>query len=691
MELKGMTMGKAGAARYVVIGTLAAILLLATGAIFTNVLIQAAHDRQYLSLAGELRLLSQQLPTYAREATTGNTAAFTLLEDARRQFEQKLTQLQQGDDATGMPATSGAPRSKLDTVAATWTGTNEAAKAIGAASKTITELRKTADTFKSKTPEVIIKLDEAAGLMIEGGESSRQVFLASAQFLLPARMQANLSDMLSGSTGAATAANLIAEDAATFRRALDLLIKGDKDRGVTPVADKAILAQLETAAESFSALESGVELIQKSAPEFFQMREAADTVFENARTLLTSATDLSDAYAASAGGGALTYVGYVTGVATVLMLALLGYFLYRDAQRRQAERLAEAQAREEEAEQRARETAEANRKNNAAVLNLLGEIDALQDGDLTIEASVNEAFTGAIADAINSAVETLRKLVSSIRDASAQVTTSASSTEQGARELAEASERQQRQITEATEAINSMARAMERMSREAAKSAEVAQQSMATAHTGGETVRASIGGMNTIREQIQETAKRIKRLGESSQEIGEIVGLINDIADQTSILALNAAIQASSAGEAGRGFAVVADEVQRLAERAANATRQIENLVKSIQADTNDAVISMEQTTSEVVKGARLAEDAGAALTGIEQVSKELSDLISGIAAASGQHAGGAARISDTMGLIAQFTSRTAESTRQTAQSVGALAVTADKLKESVQGFKLPG
>jgi twitching motility protein PilJ len=256
--------------------------------------------------------------------------------------------------------------------------------------------------------------------------------------------------------------------------------------------------------------------------------------------------------------------------------------------------------------------------------------------------------------------------------------------------LAEASDHQAQQIVGASSAINEMAVTIEEVSRNADKSADVAKQSVATARKGTETVNNTIHGMDTIREQIQETSKRIKRLGESSQEIGDIVGLIDDIADQTNILALNAAIQAAMAGEAGRGFAVVADEVQRLAERSSNATKQIEALVKTIQTDTNEAVISMEQSTANVVQGAKTAEEAGSALGEIERVNTELADLILGISDVAKQQASAAANISDTMNVIQEITTQTSAGTNETATSIGNLAELAKELQTSVAGFKLP-
>jgi twitching motility protein PilJ len=283
---------------------------------------------------------------------------------------------------------------------------------------------------------------------------------------------------------------------------------------------------------------------------------------------------------------------------------------------------------------------------------VLDELGDLADGDLTTNATVSEDFTGAIADSVNFAIDQLRLLVSAINTTAMQVVGSSQETQMTAMHLADASEHQAQEIAGASAAVNEIAVSIDQVSMNAIESAAVAERSVGIAVNGGDVVQRSIEGMNIIRDQIQETAKRIKRLGESSQEIGDIVSLINDIADQTNILALNAAIQASMAGEAGRGFAVVADEVQRLAERSAGATKQIEGLVKAIQSDTNEAVISMEQTTSEVIRGAGLAQDAGVALGEVQRVSRTLADLIQNISSEARQQAASAGHISNTINFI---------------------------------------
>jgi len=336
------------------------------------------------------------------------------------------------------------------------------------------------------------------------------------------------------------------------------------------------------------------------------------------------------------------------------------------------------------------EQASQNERNQAAILQLLDEIADLAEGDLRIHASVTENFTGAIADSINFAIDQMRGLVSNINNLSVQVSKAAGETQNTAKNLASAAENQAKEIGAASQAINEMAISIDQVSSNAAESAAVAERAVEIANKGAGVVQDTIQGMETIRGQIQETSKRIKRLGESSQEIGDIVSLINDIADQTNILSLNAAIQASMAGDAGRGFAVVADEVQRLAERSSAATKQIAALVKTIQTDTNEAVISMEQTTSEVVGGAKRAQDAGVALEEIENVSTNLAELIQAISNAARQQAASAGDVSSTMNVIQEITAQTVNGSEQTAASIGNLAGIAKEMQTSVEGFKLP-
>ena len=328
-------------------------------------------------------------------------------------------------------------------------------------------------------------------------------------------------------------------------------------------------------------------------------------------------------------------------------------------------------------------------QNQMAVLNLLDEMGDLADGDLTVRAEVKENITGAIADSINYTIDSLRDLVTEINRASEQVNTATGVAQATSISLLSAAEKQAQQITETTDAVSNMTRSILQVSTNASQASQVAQRSLLAATQGSQAVQNTIAGMNDIREQIQETSKRIKRLGESSQEIGEIVELISDITEQTNILALNAAIQAASAGEAGRGFTVVAEEVQRLAERSSEATKQIGAIVKTIQTDTHSAVAAMEKSTEGVVEGAKLSDAAGKALTEIETVSNSLARLIQSISAATEAQTQVASTVTKNMQQIQEITSLTTKGTKLTADSVGQLTKLSEELRDSVAGFKL--
>jgi twitching motility protein PilJ len=366
--------------------------------------------------------------------------------------------------------------------------------------------------------------------------------------------------------------------------------------------------------------------------------------------------------------------------ALLALLPLLGLVLSLN----QVRDVAEQQRLNAEVQQRE------NERNQQAILQLLDEMANLADGDLTVQATVTEDITGAIADSVNYAVEALRKLVATINHSAIQLDGTARQTQALASHLSKASSAQYKQIASATESIAAMAASTEEVSGNAERSADVARHSVDVANKGNEAVRRTIDGMNAIRETIQETSKRIKRLGESSQEIGNIVELISDIAEQTNILALNASIQASMAGEAGRGFAVVADEVQRLAERAANATKQIEVLVRTIQTDTNEAVVSMERSTTDVVGGALLAENAGAALQEIEQVSTQIASLVQNISGSSRSQSMAAQNIARNMQVLREISTQTTDATSATSQSIVRLADLSAALRKAAAGFRLP-
>jgi twitching motility protein PilJ len=426
----------------------------------------------------------------------------------------------------------------------------------------------------------------------------------------------------------------------------------------------------------YTDLNSAVRHAVNSAPALPAVQTAARDIAADARALATAAKSTEPTPAAS------KLPAWVPGVLLTAALVLLVVGVISSLRMR---RTVETQ----------RQTVDTQRKENdrnqQAILRLLDELSSLADGDLTVQATVTEDITGAIADSINYAVDALRGLVTTINQSAIQLDSATRQTQALSQHLAKASGAQSKQISSATESAGSMASSVEEVSGNAERAADVARHSVEVAHKGGDAVRRTIDGMNTIRETIQETSKRIKRLGESSQEIGNIVELINDIAEQTNILALNASIQASMAGDAGRGFAVVADEVQRLAERAANATKQIEVLVRTIQTDTNEAVVSMERSTTDVVGGALLAENAGAALEEIEQVSNQIASLVQNISGSSRQQTGAAQNIARNMQVLKEISVQTAESTNATSAAIAKLAELSAGLRKAAAGFRLPG
>ena len=660
--------------------------------VFINAVLFYAHQtvkeqvfiNGHVSLIDELKLLSQQMPGLALQASIGQSEAFGELGDRANAFSLALLSLKGGREEPDMPAALRALDPQFAEVEAAWRQMNGNATVVIDSAEEILSIRDSADNFYLATPELQALMDEVLGLMVQGKEPAQKVYFASLQLVYAERMASQLERALHGEVGSAIAANEFARWAVAFRDNLDNMRGSGSTEAAAQVSvrDPTSLALLEEVDTVFSAHEVNVPVVLDGISRFFQIREAASRITDDSQTVLQRLDALAAGYRGQTNPGIIadeklvyTAAGVVTLLLVVLFMPMLMGLRRRIAGAAQLQREAMLQSQSQ----------------NMAVLQLLDEIEPLQDGDLTVEASVDEAFTGTIADAINSSIETLRRLVSTINETSTQLSGTAQKTAQTTNALAAASEQQAKDIGSATQSITMMAQSMESVSAEAKRSAEVAKNSVDLARRGGEAVRVTIQGMEDIRQQIQETSKRIKRLGESSQEIGEIVGLIDDIADQTNILALNAAIQASSAGEAGRGFAVVADEVQRLAERSARATKQIETIVATIQNDTNDAVISMEETTTQVVSGAQRAEGAGAALDEIENVSSELAQLIDNISRTTSKHAEGTVGISRSMTLIEDVTRRTSAGTGETAASIGELAGVAENLKEQVSGFRLPG
>ncbi len=647
------------------------LVLFLAGMIASFIYAQNLGDNQtrYNELILEQNSLAQEISANAIAAAEGEAEAYDRLEGLTGEFEANLARLRQGEPETGLPPLPEEFHSSLEAVESAWQVEQVNLDTIAAGRESIAEITRYIAEINAISADLLMGTNAVVEGLVANNADAELVATASRQLWLLERALGGLRDVELGGGQAEVGAERFAENAALYGRVLDGMLEGEVRLGIAPIPDEEIRQTLRELAVDYAAIRRNVDDIVALAPELELAREAAAEL-EGTLTASIGRLDQSVTLGGTADLVLMVAIGF--GVAVILTLFALGFLLYRSGQRRL----------EEHAEQ--------NRRNQRAILRLLDELSTLADGDLSTHATVTEDITGAIADSVNSAIDALRSLVTTINSTAEDVARAADKTQTTAIRLAEASNHQAREIAAANEAITEMAQSMGRVSENARGSAEVAMKSVSIAASGAETVRRSISGMDSIREQIQETSKRIKRLGESSQEIGDIIGVINDIAEQTNILALNAAIQASTAGEAGRGFAVVADEVQRLAERASDATKRVEALIKTIQNDTSEAVASMEESTAGVVSGAQLAQDAGGALGEIESVSKQIAELIQQISREADQQAQSAVEISETMNIIQGITIQTSDGTSETATSIGELTELAQQLRESVSGFRLP-
>lgn len=621
----------------------------------------------HLSETDKVQIKAQQLAQYAKQASSGDIDAFDELITDRRIIDETIKSLRNGNSA--YPALSSDVNPRLVSLSDRWQTMNDNALTIINQRDRIEELSDISDKFASEIPILQASSDAVVKRLVAIKEDRGLIYLASQQLVLADRMLRRMSEILKGGAASIQASDSLDRDARKFNEVMTGMFNGNDT--IKAVTDDQAVESLGRVYSAFDSVQADIGTV-RGAMELFDAQIAAADIDIDIDLFVEDAEQLRNQLAVRSQMVPSDKVGW--GIAVLSFLWLL--WIFRTLSKNDRVRAAVAQ--------------DQNERNQQAILRLLDEMGSLADGDLTVNATVSEDITGAIADSVNFAIEALRSLVKTINDASVGVASAAQEAQATAMHLAEASEHQATQITNASAAINEIAVSIDEVSKNSLESADVAQRSVLIAHNGAEVVRDTIKGMNNIRTQIQDTSKRIKRLGESSQEIGNIVELINDIAEQTNILALNAAIQAASSGESGRGFAVVADEVQQLAERASSATRQIEGIVKTIQTDTNEAVRSMEQTTSEVVGGARKAEDAGEALTEIETVSNDLAELIQNISEAARQQSVAATNISGTMNVIQEITTQTSAGTQQTAESIGNLVELATELRKSVEDFKLP-
>ena len=654
-------------------------VLMVTFLVFAGLMVfldgrQSTQAAAAAATATEMQMLSQRLARGTALAAQGQANAFPAVKDSRERFKADLDALLTGGTVRGVSvdvAQDEATLKGLNNVKSRWARVDAAAGQLIDNEKSLTSLAKGLEAINAGNNALLELAQLAAQQIGQSGGTLRELDYANQLAVLSQRIGKNANTLASSDEIDPEVAFLLGKDTGTFRDVLAGLQRGSDSLRLTPVKSEDARATLAELQKRFATYEGSINSILTNMKNLLTAKQAARSVNTEAEALLNDTTVLAREYDSGTARKWTVGVAIFFALLALATLVLLGKVFLDDARVR---------AFESEGE---------NKRSQEAILRLLNEMGNLADGDLTVQASVTEDVTGAIADSINFTIEELRTLVRGINSATDQVTKATQETQAISNRLYEASQRQNREIQQASASVLSMAQSINEVSQTAAQSARVAEQSLSAAEKGGMVVQNQIAGMNEIRTQIQDTSKRIKRLGESSMEIGEIVEMISDITEQTNVLALNAAIQAASAGEAGRGFTVVAEEVQRLAERSGEATKQIEAIVKTIQADTQDAVAAMEKSTVGVVEGTKLSDAAGQALTEIQKVSRDLADLISRISAQTQMQSTSVTDVTRGMQGILKITEETTEGTKQTNVSIGQLTKLAAELRSSVAGFKV--
>lgn len=670
--------------RVLTVGVVASLAVLLISVYLDNR--QATNGAAQIEIAGDMLMHSQRLGKAVPVALLGNAQAFKQLKESKEQVTADLLALANGSDEKHVRATAGAAEPLLEKATTSWKRSEKSAADVLAQQPILTTIGQTLQIFNASNPELLEAAEQVAAIKLQAGANTREVAASAQLVMLTQRMGKNLNEFLSGEGVNPETAFLLGKDTNTFRETLDGLMNGSEALRLSAATDAETRSYLQQLSQRFEAVQKTTQTILQNLPGLIAAKRAQQQIFNDNEALRGELEELQTAYAEAARFRPWTLGAMiVSAVATLLCLAGLAALYLRDSR----VRALEAEAREREAEARRLDEKHNNDATQKAILQLMNELQDIADGDLTRQATVTEDITGAIADSVNYTVEELKELVGRVQQTAGDVQHASSQVQETSVQLAATTEEQSRQIRQTGESVVEMADRITQVSRGAAESANVARASLAAAEQGQHAVQNAIAGMNGIREQIQETSKRIKRLGESSQEIGEIVELISDITEQTNVLALNAAIQAASAGEAGRGFSVVAEEVQRLAERSGEATKQIGALIRTIQTDTQDAVHAMEQSTQGVVEGARLSDNAGAALVEIGRVSRQLAELIEQISQTTSHEADLATNVAHHIDGILQVTAQTTAGTRQTATSVRQLTALTEELRNSVSRFKI--
>jgi twitching motility protein PilJ len=633
--------------------------------------------------SGQALMQSQRLAKSVSQALLGGASAFGEVRESSEVLARNVRALKSGGE--GISAAPVAAQGAIEPLMPLVDRAEKNASIVLAQQKTLTQVGQALRAINRQSSELLETAETVSSLKLQQDASAGELSAVGQLVMLTQRIGKSANEFLTTEGVSPEAVFLLGKDLNSFREIATGLLNGSQELRLSPAKDAQTKERLQQLIAQYEKTRADAGSILNNLQGLVAAREAQSSIVADSEPLRLGLEDLQGKLqAGGVGGGNWFLIGLGLALLTLGGIGYLRLVLADQAQRAQM-----AESQRSQAQHQEQEAKRVNDANQAAILRLMNELQTVAEGDLTQQATVTEDITGAIADSVNYTVEELRTLVAQVQGAAGRVTETTQQVEDTSTELLAASTEQLREIRETGESVLQMAGRINEVSSQAQHTASVARQSLTAAETGRNAVQNTIGGMNAMRDQIQETSKRIKRLGESSQEIGEITELISDITEQTNVLALNAAIQAASAGEAGRGFSVVAEEVQRLAERSADATRQIAALVKAIQTDTQDAVAAMERSTQGVVESTKLSDAAGNALVDIDRVSRQLAELIEQISRQASEQAQSANVVAGNIQHIFAVTEQTGEGTRSTAQMVRELSRTAEELKTSVSRFKI--